>query len=94
MKNIVVGVILACVLTAASGAAVSKTKTYRARPGDRVLIGTAALNCKVGYARITCTDPRRRSKHFTILATREELTVQRPPRKKGQRPRIVLNVRR
>lgn len=94
MKNIVVGVILACVLTAAAGAAVPKKKTYRPRPGDTVIVSTAALRCKVGAARLTCIDPRRRSKHLTVSFTRTELRVQRPPRRRGQRPRIILNTRR
>ena len=86
MKKLIIAVVLACAFSAAAGATVTK-RVLTVKPGDTLAIRTAALNCKVGLALITCTDPRRRSKHLTIKLTRTELVVTRPVRRK--RPRLL-----
>ena len=87
MKKILIVVVLACTLSAAAGAAATK-RLIAARPGDQVTMRTAALNCRVGYAQVTCTDPRRRSRHLSIKVTRTEVIVTRPLTRK--RTRVLL----
>ncbi len=91
MKKTVIAVVVAAVMSATASATVVAKRLYRANPGDRVYVSTAALRCTVGYAQISCVDPRPRSKHLTVLFTREELSIARPVKtRKGRQTRVIF----
>lgn len=79
MRNVIIGAVIACVLSASAGAAVT-ARLYKPRPGDSLAIGTVALRCKVGSAQIRCVDTRRRSKRVSVSMNRTELFIRRGPR--------------